>query len=180
MPAEDMPADEPFIDDDGDHDVCWFCLALRYPAGRFDVYRRPSRDAPFDPATGFRYTAAGVPVCVHPGKVGLPAARYASKRIPVPALAPRPAPPRPPLRHPDALAPRRTPSPRPAEPDDAAILAGARPQVPEELLALLRGRLRQADPDRLQEAVAEAELTACHSFPVDAVVAAIRQVLSGG
>jgi hypothetical protein len=180
-----MPGDAPFIDDDNDHDVCWFCPALRYPAGRFDVFQQPSREAPFDPATGFRYTAAGIPVCVHPYKVGLPPARYASRRLTVPARAPRTAAPRRPLPHPDALPPQRIPSqrttePEDAEPDDAAILAGARPEVPEALLALLRGLLAQADPDRLPEALAEAELTATHSFPADSVVAAMRLVLSGG
>ncbi|MCC9309502.1 hypothetical protein LN042_20875 [Kitasatospora sp. RB6PN24] len=176
-----MSGEPPFIDDDSDHDVCWFCPALRYPAGRFDVYRRPAKDAPFDPATGFRYTAAGIPVCVHPYKVGLPAARYASRRLPVPDRAARPPAPRPPLLRPDAPPPRRTPAPLPAEPDDdAVILAGDRPLVPEELLVLLRDRLGQADPELFAEAVAEAELTACHSFPAEAVVAAMRQVLSGG
>ncbi|MFD1657021.1 hypothetical protein ACFSL4_01905 [Streptomyces caeni] len=52
---------------------------------------RPSRDCPFDPATGHRFTAAGVPVCVHPERVGLPAAPYASEGLPLPWEIPPPA-----------------------------------------------------------------------------------------
>ncbi|MFF4146649.1 hypothetical protein ACFY0A_36130 [Streptomyces sp. NPDC001698] len=44
-----------------------------------------------DPATGHRFTAAGVPVCVHPERVGLPAAPYASDGLPLPWETPPPA-----------------------------------------------------------------------------------------
>jgi hypothetical protein len=66
---------EPFVDEDSDHDVCWICPSVRFPAGGFDVVERPTRECPFDPADGFRYTAARVPVCVHPYNMGLPAGR---------------------------------------------------------------------------------------------------------
>lgn len=46
------------------------------------MIERPSRDCPFDPADGYRYTAAGVPVCVHPEKVGLPPGEYKSEGTP--------------------------------------------------------------------------------------------------
>ncbi|MFF4823142.1 hypothetical protein ACFY20_08905 [Streptomyces sp. NPDC001312] len=70
--------------------VCDVCPSLRCPGGKFDVAARPSRDCPFDPATGHRYTAAGVPVCVHPERVGLPAAPYASDGLPLPWETPPP------------------------------------------------------------------------------------------
>ncbi|MEU5908916.1 MULTISPECIES: hypothetical protein [Actinomycetes] len=71
--------------------VCGVCPSLRHPGGKFDVVDRPSRACPFDPETGHRFTAAGVPVCVHPERVGLPAAPYASDGLPLPWQTPPPA-----------------------------------------------------------------------------------------
>ncbi|GGW47326.1 hypothetical protein [Streptomyces galilaeus] len=71
--------------------VCSMCPSLRHRGGEFDVVARPSRDCPFDPGTGYRFTAAGVPVCVHPERVGLPAAPYASDGLPLPWETPPPA-----------------------------------------------------------------------------------------
>lgn len=76
---------------DGERPVCAVCPSLRLAGGRFDVLPRPSADAPFDRETGWRFTAAGVPVCVHPDRVGLPAAAYATDGVPLPWLAPPPA-----------------------------------------------------------------------------------------
>ncbi|SEB31504.1 hypothetical protein SAMN04490357_0170 [Streptomyces misionensis] len=70
--------------------VCGVCPSLRLPGGHFDVVERPSRDCPFDPATGHRFTAADVPVCVHPDRVGLPAAPYATHGLPLPWETPPP------------------------------------------------------------------------------------------
>jgi hypothetical protein len=66
------------------HRVCGVCPSLRLPGGKFDVLARPSREAPFDPKTGWRFTAEGVPVCVHPDRVGLEAAPYATEGVPLP------------------------------------------------------------------------------------------------
>lgn len=63
------------------HPACGVCPARRFPLGEFDVAERPSRDFPFHPEDGHRYTVDGVPVCVHPDKVGIPAARYKSDGI---------------------------------------------------------------------------------------------------
>ncbi|WP_269859572.1 hypothetical protein [Streptomyces sp. RPT161] len=71
--------------------VCDVCPSLRHPGGRFDVVERPSRTCPFDPATGHQFTAAGVPVCVHPDRVGLPAIPYATGGLPLPWQTPPPA-----------------------------------------------------------------------------------------
>ncbi len=76
---------EPFVaEDEPNHPACGIGPSRRYPLGQFDVSERPTKECPFDPADGHRYTAAGVPVCVHPEKVGLPAARYKSEGAPVP------------------------------------------------------------------------------------------------
>lgn len=80
---------EPFSRN-GDRPVCGICPSLRLPGGAFDVFDKPTRECPFDPETGNRFTAAGVPVCVHPARVGLPAAPYATERLTLPWEAPPP------------------------------------------------------------------------------------------
>ncbi|MFJ3673659.1 hypothetical protein ACIPSE_45180 [Streptomyces sp. NPDC090106] len=79
---------EPFARDG--RPVCDVCPSLRLAGGRFDVVPRPSRDCPFDPLSGHRFTRAGVPVCVHPERVGLPPAPYASNALPLPWETPPP------------------------------------------------------------------------------------------
>lgn len=75
----------PFIDPESDYPCCWYYPALRLPREGFLVADRPSRSWPFDAADGFRYTTDGrIPVCVHPGRVGLQPERTA----PPPATAP--------------------------------------------------------------------------------------------
>ncbi|MFI6607124.1 hypothetical protein [Streptomyces sp. NPDC050507] len=74
---------EPFVNDDVLHRACGICPSRSRAVGEFDVFERPSRECPFNPADGHRYTADGTPVCVHPDKVGLPAARYKSEGAPL-------------------------------------------------------------------------------------------------
>ncbi|MFJ9818789.1 hypothetical protein ACIRU3_26760 [Streptomyces sp. NPDC101151] len=74
---------EAFVSGDALHLACGICPSRRFPVGEFDVFERPTKDCPFDPADGHRYTADGVPVCVHPEKVGLPAGRYKSENAPL-------------------------------------------------------------------------------------------------
>jgi hypothetical protein len=74
---------EPFVNGDVLHRACGICPSRRLPVGEFDVFERPSKECPFNPADGHRYTADGTPVCVHPDKVGLPAARYKSEGVPL-------------------------------------------------------------------------------------------------
>lgn len=66
----------------GEHPSCGICPSRRFPLGEFDVFERPSADCPFNPEDGHRYTSAGVPVCVHPEKVGLPPGRYKTEGVP--------------------------------------------------------------------------------------------------
>lgn len=72
-----------FVSDDVHHLACGICPSRRYSVGQFDVYERPTSDCSFNPADGHRYAADGTPVCVHPEKVGLPAARYKSENAPL-------------------------------------------------------------------------------------------------
>ncbi|MFD4557492.1 hypothetical protein ACFWP5_24760 [Streptomyces sp. NPDC058469] len=74
---------EAFVSGDALHLACGICPSRSFPIGEFDVFERPTQDCPFDPADGHRYTADGTPVCVHPEKVGLPAARYKSEKAPL-------------------------------------------------------------------------------------------------
>lgn len=71
-------------------EVCAACPSLRWPTGQFDVLERPSRSARFDATSGCRTTDRGVPVCVHPHKVGLPAAAWATEKLPLPWEEPLP------------------------------------------------------------------------------------------
>ncbi|MEU5421903.1 hypothetical protein ACH4UT_08640 [Streptomyces sp. NPDC020799] len=66
-----------------EHPACGICPSRRFPLGAFDVVECPSRDFPFNPADGHRYTPDGVPVCVHPDKVGIPAGRYKTNGLPL-------------------------------------------------------------------------------------------------
>ncbi|MBT2509989.1 hypothetical protein J7I98_29830 [Streptomyces sp. ISL-98] len=81
---------EPFLTG-GVHPACGICPSRRFPLGEFDVFERPSHDCQFNPVDGHRYTAAGVPVCVHPEKVGLPPGRYKTDGTPFTAELKLPA-----------------------------------------------------------------------------------------
>ncbi|WP_406399725.1 hypothetical protein OH805_11685 [Streptomyces sp. NBC_00879] len=74
---------EPFVDGDVLHLACGICPSRRLAVGEFDVFERPTKECPFNPADGHRYTADGTPVCVHPDRVGLPVARYKSENVPL-------------------------------------------------------------------------------------------------
>lgn len=74
---------EPFADGDAHHRACGMCPSRFHAVGEFDVVERPGPECPFNKADGHRYLADGTPVCVHPGKVGLPAGRYKSEGVPL-------------------------------------------------------------------------------------------------
>lgn len=60
-----------------DHPACGICPATRLPRNSFVVYDRPSWECPFNPEDGLRYTAEGIPACVHPHKLGVAPDRIA-------------------------------------------------------------------------------------------------------
>lgn len=76
----------PYIDPDSDSPACGICPSKRMPRDHFLIYDRPTREAPFNPDDGYRYTADGTPVCVHPEKIGLDPDRIA----PPPVREPEP------------------------------------------------------------------------------------------
>ncbi|GGM10056.1 hypothetical protein GCM10012279_30090 [Micromonospora yangpuensis] len=127
------------------------CPAQQLGPGQFDVVDRPGPEFAYNPDIGWRLTAEGVAVCVHPYRVGLPPGRYASRGEPVPDQTPRPAP---------------TP---------ASLV------LPAELVDLegwLVAVLRDAPEEQIFGAVARAERLAAERFEPKQVVAAMRRVLS--
>ena len=73
-------AEQPPWDEDG---LCIVCPGLVLGPGEFDV-ERPASDLRYDPARGYRCAPSGVPVCMHPDKIGVPPGRYLSDGAPWP------------------------------------------------------------------------------------------------
>jgi hypothetical protein len=131
--------------------TCVVCPAQQLGPGQFDVVDRPGPEFAYNPAIGWRVTAEGVAVCVHPYRVGLPPGRYGSRGEPVPDQTSRPAP---------------TP---------ASLV------LPADLVDLegwLVAVLRDAPSEQIFGAVARAERLAGERFDPKQVVAAMRRVLS--
>jgi hypothetical protein len=133
--------------------LCSICPAQHLGVGEFDVSDRPGPDSRYDPQAGFRVNLHTLSAtCVHPFRVGLPPARYASDHAPLPATTPP------------------TPAPEPVHlelPDDVADLEG-----------WFVATLRACDIDAMASALTRAEATAATRFPARDVVAALRRVLS--
>jgi hypothetical protein len=129
------------------------CPGQSLPLGRFDVTDRPGPAHPYDPTRGHRvHAATGVPTCVHPYRVGVPAAPYASAGTPLPS-GPAPA-----------------PQPLPA---DLEL-----PADPTLLEAWLIATVRGAPAATLGATLRRAETAALRRFPPSLVVEALRRVLS--
>ncbi|MGW3621821.1 hypothetical protein ACWD8I_21945 [Micromonospora arida] len=127
------------------------CPAQQLGPGQFDVVDRPGPEFAYRPDLGWRATADGVAVCVHPFRVGLPTGRYASNGELVPDQAPRPAP-------------------------TAAAL-----DLPADVVDLegwLVAVLREAPTEGIFAAVALAERLAAERFGAKEAVTALRRVLS--
>jgi hypothetical protein len=66
---------------------CRACPIWQFRVGSFDVEDRPKSSTRFDRETGVRTVPeSGVPVCVHPERIGLPPGAYASGGAPLPYL----------------------------------------------------------------------------------------------
>jgi hypothetical protein len=133
--------------------LCAICPAHLLGVGEFDVSDRPGGESRYDPQAGFRVNLHTLSAtCVHPFRVGLPAARYASDAAPLPEVTPP------------------TPAPEPIHlelPADVADLEG-----------WFVATLRACDNDAMASTLGRAEATAAARFPARDVVAALRRVLS--
>lgn len=133
-------------------DTCVVCPAQALGPGEFDVVDRPDRQFAYNPTVGWRTDSAGVAVCVHPYRVGMPAGRYASGDVPLPDLSgPAPKPSREALEFPESV---------------------------DDLEGWLVATLRVVSPAALAVEVARAEVLARREFPAGVVTDALRRVLS--
>ena len=133
--------------------TCVVCPAQLLALGQFDVSDRPGPSSRYDPERGYRIDAAtGVPVCVHPYRIGLPEGAYCSAGVPVPEI---PEEPPAPTRHALDL------------PDDVTNLE-----------AWIIAVIRAAGPDRIHQALAAAESEAGERFDERDMVTALRRVLT--
>jgi hypothetical protein len=134
-------------------DTCAVCPAQELGPGEFDVVDRPGREFAYNPEVGWRTDSAGVAVCVHPYRVGMPAGRYASGGVPLPDLSGQQVPP----------------------PSREALEF---PESADDLEGWLVATLRVVKPAALGVEVARAEVLARRSFPAGVVTDALRRVLS--
>lgn len=133
--------------------TCVVCPAQLLTLGEFDVSDHPGSSSRYDRELGYRVgVSTGVPVCVHPYRVGLPAGAYRSEGVPVPA------------------APEKPPAPT----HDALEL----PTDPTNLEAWIIAIIRAAGSSRLHQAIAAAETLAGERFEERDVVTAMRRVLT--
>jgi hypothetical protein len=174
-----------------EHTVCAVCPSLLLRLGEFDVAPKPSRDSQYDPAVDYRVTPAGVGVCVHPDKLGVPPGLYASGADPVPEPPwtaeqdpdPEPADPQSapwPVSPPGPVADAPSPDPPEDGTGDEWLLAQPAPEVPQELLVWLREQVAEAMSGDFGAALDRVETSARQTWPAEVVVEALRRVLSGG
>lgn len=134
-------------------DTCVVCPAQLLGPGEFDVTDRPGPHSRYDREQGYRVDVrSGVPVCVHPYRVGLPEGAYCSAGVPVPTVADEP----------------------PAPTRDALEL----PDDVTNLEAWIIAVVRAAGPSRIRQALAAAETLAGERFTEAEVVTAMRRVLT--
>ena len=133
--------------------TCVACPAQALALGAFDVAERPGREHPYDSTRGYRvHAATGTPTCVHPYRVGVPPAGYASGGAALPSGAQPP------------------PEPQPADlelPDDPTLLE-----------AWLIAMVRLAPPTALGATLRRAETAALQRFAPAEVVTALRRALT--
>jgi hypothetical protein len=154
--------------------TCVVCPAQRLGPGAFDVIDRPDPRYAYDPAAGCRVDSeSGVPVCVHPFRVGLAPGRYASAGEPVAEesanlgerarTSPSAARARP-LTRPPVFVP---------SPEQLVL-----PEQADDLEGWLIAMLRTARGDEMASALEQAEAIAGERFSGAQVVDALRRVLA--
>lgn len=149
---------------------CSVCPAQLLAAGAFDVVAGPGRQFLYRPDLEYRVDVeTGVPTCVHPFRVGLPPAPYASAGavLPGPEVE-RPARPVKQSRSVRVALPVFVPT------AEQLVL----PEHVDDLEGWLIAMLRTAAPDAMDSALAQAEHVASERFSGGEIVAALRRVLA--
>ncbi|MER6816434.1 hypothetical protein ABT299_44835 [Spirillospora sp. NPDC000708] len=143
--------------------TCVVCPGQWLGPGAFDVVDRPDPSRAYDPEAGCRVDRhSGVPVCVHPFRVGLPAGAYASAREPLPGAV-----------EPGRARPGRGEAVFRPGPEQLVL-----PEAAEDLEGWLIAMLRTARPEELRSALDQAETLAAGRFSGEQVVTALRRVLA--
>lgn len=132
--------------------TCEVCPGQVLGPGEFDVRDRPGRDCAWNARLGWRATPDGVPVCVHPYRVGLPAGAYKSAGMPVPPVD---------LGHPPA-------------PTDTALDIPDEDR-PDDLEGWFVAVLRVAPPEATAAALERVEAMARYRFAERVVIPALRR-----
>ncbi|ONH55581.1 hypothetical protein CcI49_28400 [Frankia sp. CcI49] len=137
--------DPPWDEDD----LCAVCPGQVHDPGRFDIADGLGPASRYDTSRGYRRDLkSGVPVCVHPEKIGFPAGRYASGGESWPAdTSEGPAP-------------------------------GPLPDRAEGLAAWMTALVRHTNPGQVDQVLATAEQAAAGRFPPAVVVDALRAALA--
>ncbi|KPM56905.1 hypothetical protein ACG83_03450 [Frankia sp. R43] len=138
------------IDRPWDEDaLCSVCPGQVHDRGRFDIADGPGPGSRYDTSRGYRCDVmTGVPVCVHPDKIGYSPGRYASAGEPWPAEA------------------------------SVGPAPGPLPEQAEELAGWMSALVRHADPGQVDRVLTEAEQAAASRFPAEVVVDALRAALA--
>lgn len=135
--------------------TCLVCPAQRLGLGCFDVVDEPGPRYRYDAPTGYRIDAeTGVPVCVHPFRVGMAPGAYSSAGVDPKLTAEGGA----------VFTPSADQLTLPSDADD--------------LEAWLIAILRTAEPEQMGSALAQAETAASQRFASADIVAALRRVLA--
>ncbi|WP_256789211.1 hypothetical protein [Frankia sp. AvcI1] len=133
----------------GEDELCAVCPGQVHDPGGFDIVDGPGPGSRYDTTAGYRRDLdSGMPVCIHPHKIGFPVGRYASAGQRWPAEAE-------PAAHPGPM------------PDDPDALAG-----------WMTALVRHTDVDAVAEVLADAERSAAQRFPSGLVVDALRVALA--
>ncbi|OHV27488.1 hypothetical protein BBK14_20455 [Parafrankia soli] len=129
--------------------LCVVCPALVHDRGRFDIADGPGPDSRYDTSRGYRRDSdTGVPVCVHPHKIGVASGRYAS-------------------------AGQRWP-----EEADRGPAPGPMPDQAEGLAEWMTALVRHTGPGQVDVVLAQAERAAAGRFPAAVIVDALRVALA--
>lgn len=153
---------------------CVICPAQKLGPGGFDVVDRPDVRYAYSDEAGCRIDlVTGAPVCVHPFRVKLDPAAYASRAAGWEDGAQKPDPDDPAVAARARRRPRRVDATFVPSPEHLML-----PESVDDLEGWLVAMLRTAPHNAMASALEQAEAIASRRFSGEQVVAAVRRVLS--